>query len=191
MSRTKKLFAPRRLTAMAIFIALQIVLARFAGFYIFEGLRVSLEAIPIILASIWIGPVAGLLVGFLSDLVGTLIGGVGVYFPPIAITPILMGVLPGLIYRYIYKENMNLVKCVVMVFAAEIIASLLYGSLALTWYFALFVPNKQMTYQIMFMSRLLPKLVTMSLDTLIVWLVHRTAYKRAIAPIIQGHKGRA
>jgi hypothetical protein len=45
MSKVKTFFAPRRLTTMAIFIALLIVLARFAGIQVSEGLRVSFEAI--------------------------------------------------------------------------------------------------------------------------------------------------
>jgi ECF transporter S component (folate family) len=154
MSKVKTFFAPRRLTTMAIFIALQIVLARFAGIQVSEGLRVSFEAIPIILAGIWLGPMAGLVVGLLSDLVGTLISGYGVYFPPLAITPILNGVLPGLCYRYVFKENMNFIKCIAMVVVTEIISSLLLGTYALTWYYHLFVPNKEGTFVILFIPRL-------------------------------------
>jgi ECF transporter S component (folate family) len=171
---------------MAIFIALQIVLARFAGIQVSEGLRVSFEAIPIILAGIWLGPMAGFLVGFLSDFVGTIISGYGVYFLPLAITPILNGVLPGLCYRYIFKENLNLVKCIVMVVVTEIISSLILGTYALTWYFQLFVPNKQATFVILFVPRL-TKFVTIAFDTFVVWLVHKTAYKRAIAPVLKKH----
>ncbi len=183
MPKIKSFFSPRRLTSMAIFIALQIVLARFAGIQVSEGLRISFEAIPIILAGLWLGPMAGFLVGFISDLVGTIISGYGVYFLPLAITPILNGVLPGLCYRYLYKGNMNLIKCIVMVFVTEIISSLLLGTYALTWYFQLFVPNKEATFAILFVPRL-TKLVTMACDTMLVWLVHRTAYKRAIAPVL-------
>ena len=186
MPKVKSFFAPRRLTSMAIFIALQIVLARFAGIQVSEGLRVSFESIPVILAGIWLGPMAGLLVGFLSDFFGTIISGYGVYFLPLAITPILNGVLPGLCYRYIFKENLNLVKCIAMVVVTEIISSLLLGTYALTWYFHLFVPNKQATFAILFVPRL-TKLVTIAFDTVIVWLVHKTAYKRAIAPVLARH----
>jgi hypothetical protein len=97
---------------------------------------------------------AGLVVGLLSDLVGTLISGYGVYFPPLAITPILNGVLPGLCYRYVFKENMNFIKCIAMVVVTEIISSLLLGTYALTWYYHLFVPNKEGTFVILFIPRL-------------------------------------
>jgi ECF transporter S component (folate family) len=186
MSKVKSFFAPRRLTSMAILIALQIILARFVGIQVNEGLRISFEAIPIIIAGIWLGPVEGLVVGLLSDFIGTVLSGYGVYFPPLAITPILNGVLPGLCYRYLFKSNLNLIKCIAMIVVTEIISSLLLGTLALSWYFTLFVPKKDAAFTVIFLSRL-PKLVTMACDVLIVWLVHKTAYKRAIAPILTRH----
>ena len=186
MSKVKSFFAPRRLTSMAILIALQIVLARFLGIQVSEGLRVSFESIPIILAGIWLGPMAGFIVGFLSDLFGTLISGYGIYFPPLALTPILNGVLPGLCYLYIFKENMNFVKCIVMIVVTEIITSILLGTYTLTWYYQLFVPHKDVTFAILLVTRL-TKFVTIGCDALLVWLVHKSAYKRAIAPALAKH----
>jgi ECF transporter S component (folate family) len=186
MPKIKEYFAPRRLTSMAILIALQIVLARFAGIQVNEGLRISFEAIPIIIAGIWLGPVEGFVVGFLSDLFGTLISGYGIYFPPLALTPILNGVLPGLCYRYLFKGNMNFIKCIMMIVVTEIITSLLIGTFTLTWYFQLFVPQKDAAFVVLFVSRL-AKFATIACDALIVWLVHKSAYKRAIAPLLTGH----
>ncbi len=186
MSKVEAFFAPRRLTSMAILIALQIVLARFAGIQVNEGLRISFEAIPIILAGIWLGPMAGFVVGFLSDLFGTLISGYGIYFPPLALTPILNGVLPGLCYRYLFKSNMNLIKCVAMIVATEIITSLVLGTYTLTWYYQLFLPEKVKTFEILFVLRL-SKFATIACDTLIIWLVHKSAYKRAIVPLLAKH----
>ena len=186
MPKIKSFFTLRRLTSMAILIALQVVLARLVGIQIYEGLRISFETIPIILASIWLGPMAGLLVGFLSDFIGTVISGYGVYFLPLAITPILNGVLPGLCYRYVFKENMSFVKCVAMIVVTEMISSLLLGTYALTWYFRLFVPNKDSAFMILLIPRM-TKFLTIACDALIVWLVHKSAYKRAIAPVLAKH----
>ena len=186
MSKVKTFFAPRRLTTMAIFIAIQIVLARFVGIQVSEGLRISFEAIPIILAGIWLGPMAGFLVGFLSDLVGTLIAGYGVYFLPLALTPILNGVLPGLAYRYIFKGELNFVKCIAMVVVTEILTSILLGTYTLTWYYRLFVPNVDKTFAILFVTRL-TKFLTIGCDAVLVWFVHKATYKRAIAPVLKNH----
>ena len=63
MSKVKTFFSPKRLAIMAMFIALQIILARFVGLQLSEGLRISFEAIPVLLSSLWLGPVAGAIVG--------------------------------------------------------------------------------------------------------------------------------
>ena len=71
MPKIKEFFTPRRLTSMAVLIALQIVLARFVGLQINEGLRISFETIPIIGGNLaWRRKVH---CRFLSDLFGTLI----------------------------------------------------------------------------------------------------------------------
>jgi ECF transporter S component (folate family) len=184
MQSVKKFFAPRRLTTMALLIALQVVLARFAGIQVSEGLRVSFEAIPIIIAGIWLGPMAGFVVGLLADVIGTVISGYGVYFLPLAVTPVLNGVLPGLCFKYLWKGNMNFWKCVVMVVVTEIISSLLLGTLALTWYYDLFVPMKEGTFALLLVTRL-TKVVTIAVDTLVVWMIQRSAYTKVIAPMFK------
>ena len=187
MSAVKKFFTPQRLAMMGVFIALQIILARFVGLQISEGLCISFETIPIILASLWLGPVAGGIVGVLSDFLGWLLHPFGVYFIPLAITPLLNGVLPGLAFRYLFKGNMNAVKCIVTVFVSEIIASLLCGTLALTLYYSLFVPNKEAAFWLILVPRL-TKFATMTVDAIVVWLLHRYTYKRVIYPMLQGRK---
>ena len=187
MSGIKKFFTPQRMALMAVFIALQIILARFVGLQISEGLRISFESIPIILASLWLGPVAGAVVGFLSDFLGWMIHPFGVYFVPLAITPILNGILPGLAFRYLFKGNMNAVRCIAMVFVTEIISSLLCGTLALTLYYSLFVPNKEAAFWLILVPRL-TKFATITADAVVVWLLHRYVYKRVIYPMLQGRK---
>ena len=178
----RKFFTPRRICAMAMLIALQIVLARFLGWQVSEGLRISFESIPVLIAGMWLGPVAGLIVGVISDVLGTIISGYGVYFVPLAITPIVNGVLPPLIFHYIFKDNINVVKCVVVLVITQLIASMLLGTYALTWYYKLFVPNKDNAFTILFVARL-TKLATIAADTVIVTILHMSMYKRVIRPM--------
>jgi riboflavin transporter len=182
MSRSKNPFAVRKLTAMAMLIALQIVLSRLVGIQISEGLRISFESVPIILGGIWLGPVAGALIGLISDFLGTVISGYGFYFLPLAVTPVLNGILPGLIFRFVWKNNINVWKCIFTVFAVEIFASLICGTYALTWYYKLFVTNKETTFVLLFATRL-PKLITMAVDALIVNVLHFSMYRRVIQPM--------
>lgn len=182
MSKGKKFFSAKNLTAMAMLIALQIVLSRFVGFQISEGLRISFESIPIILGGIWLGPVAGALIGLVSDFLGTIISGYGSYFLPLAITPVLNGVLPSLVFRYVWKNDVNIWKCVVTVLLTEIFASLVCGTYALTWYYKLFVTSKHTTFALLFVTRL-PKLLTIAVDGIIVNVLHFSMYRRVIQPM--------
>ncbi|MCF0120177.1 MAG: folate family ECF transporter S component [Oscillospiraceae bacterium] len=186
MSKTGKFFSPKRIAIMALFIALQIILARFVGFQISEGLRISIEVVPVILAGIWLGPLAGFVVAFLADILGTIISGYGVYFLPLAVTPILNAVLPGLAFKYIWKKDMNAWKCIVTIIITEIISSLFLGTYALTWYYMLFVPTKQVTFALLFATRIVPKLITMAVDGVIVAALHTAMYKRIIYPMLEG-----
>ena len=178
----KKFFSPRRICAMAMLIALQIVLARFLGWQVPEGLRISFESIPVLIAGMWLGPLAGLIVGVISDVLGTIISGYGVYFVPLAITPIVNGVLPPLIFRYVLKNNVSVVKCVIVLVITQLIASMLLGTLDLTWYYKLFVPNKDNAFTILFVARL-TKLATIAADTVIVTILHFSMYKKVIRPM--------
>ncbi|MBR6951237.1 MAG: folate family ECF transporter S component [Oscillospiraceae bacterium] len=178
----RKFFAPKRICAMAMLIALQIVLARFLGWQISEGLRISFESIPVLVAGMWLGPVAGLIVGVVSDFLGTVISGYGFYFVPLAITPIVNGVLPPLIFRYVLKDNVNVTKCVIVLVITQLIASMLLGTYALTWYYKIFVPNKDNAFAILFVARL-TKLATIAANTVIVTILHMSMYKRVIRPM--------
>ena len=67
----------RKLTLGAVLVAMQVILARYAGIQVNEGLRISLETVPIILAGFWLGPVAGMAVGGVADVIGTILSGYG------------------------------------------------------------------------------------------------------------------
>ncbi len=184
MSKVKNFFSPKRLAIMAMFIALQIILARFVGLQISEGLRISFEAIPVLLSSLWLGPVAGAFVGFVSDILGTIISGYGVYFFPLAITPVLNGILPWVFNRFLWKRKINGWKCVLTIVITEIISSLLCGTYALTWYYTLFVPAKDAAFTILFVTRL-TKFATIAADALIVARLHTWLYRKFIRPSLQ------
>ena len=78
----------RNLAYCALLAALSIVFARLIIPMPNEATRFSIEAVPIFLAGLFFGPVAGGLVGFSADLVGCLFSGYG-YNPIFCVPPIL------------------------------------------------------------------------------------------------------
>lgn len=123
----------RTLTTLSMLIAASIVLSRLLGFYLTESLRVSFEYFPIILAGIIFGPIAGAIVGGLSDFLGSaLFSGMG-FFPPLIVGPILAGLLSGLFAKYFFKNKLDQWwKHIVLVMSVDLLCNLLWGTFALS-----------------------------------------------------------
>ncbi len=128
-----KKFNIKTLATLSMFTAVSVILARFLGFYLTESTRVSFEYFVIVLAGMCFGPLAGAVVGGLSDLIGaTLLSAFG-FYPPMIVGPILAGLLGGLLSDYVFKGNPNRWwKFLVIAGVSEIIANLLWGSFALS-----------------------------------------------------------
>ena len=87
------------LTVCALLTALSVVLARLLTIIPSEVSRVSLEAVPILLAGLLFGPLPGAAVGFAADFIGCLFSPFG-YNPIFCLPPILYGLGAGQPYRY-------------------------------------------------------------------------------------------
>lgn len=89
------------LTRMALLIALNIILTRILSIRIplggVEGIRIGFGSLPVIFAGIFMGPLAGGLVGAIGDLIGYFINPIGAYMPHFTMTAALRGIIPGLI----------------------------------------------------------------------------------------------
>ena len=76
-----------------------------------------------IMAGLLLGPVWGMLVGALADGVGFLVAPMGAYIPGLTLTSALIGLIPGLIRKYVFKKSI-----VPAVIVAVIIDMLLVNS---------------------------------------------------------------
>ena len=123
----------RTISMLSMLIAVSIVLSRFLGFYMTESLRVSFEYFPIILSGIIFGPIAGAVVGGLSDLLGSLLFSGAGFFPPLIVGPILAGLIAGIFAKYIFKNKIDRWrKYIVLVVSVELLCNLLWGTFALS-----------------------------------------------------------
>lgn len=187
MEKKTKIFAVQNLALMAVLVAMQVVLSRFAGIQINEGLRVSFECIPIILAGLWLGPVSGMLVAVVADILGTLISGYGVYFPLLTVTPMLLAAMMGLGARLLPENGLwtkkHLVLYFVLVVAAECIANVFYGTWALTLYYSIIV-GKEMPFLVLLAARVPTKLVTMAVDAFLSFVIYRAVYRPIVRKML-------
>ena len=174
-----KSITPKRLSLLAMFIALQIVLSKFLMLQLAPSVRLSIDSVPILLAGIWFGPLAGGLVGALADFLGTMLfPTAGTYFPPLTIAFLLIGVTAGLLARVI-KVKHPLLRIALIVIPSEIIGSYLFKSYALS--FLIGVP-----FTVLLASRALPVAIVMVVNTILVAVLNRTLGEKAMRQPARG-----
>ena len=127
-----KIITPKRLTLMAMLIALQIVLSKFLMLQVTDSIRLSIDSVPILLAGIWFGPIAGGIVGTLADFLGTILfPTAGAYYPPLTIAFFLIGFVSGLLTLFV-KSRSAILRSALIVIPAELVGSFLFKSFALS-----------------------------------------------------------
>ncbi len=94
-----KEFPTKKLVYLAFLIALTIVLQRFLSIQIpmagVAGVRIGFGGLPIIIAGVTMGPLAGGAVGAIGDVVGYFMNPQGAYMPHFTMTAALTGIIPG------------------------------------------------------------------------------------------------
>ena len=175
----------KTLAYCALLAALSVVLARLVVPMPNAFTRFSIEAVPIFLAGLLFGPVAGGMVGFSSDLVGCLFSGFG-YNPIFCVPPVLYGVFAGL-FRYLVGTKHSLPWLIVSFLVPAVLGSVLYQSAALA-----FVYNTAGTFQkslIYFLTtRSIQFAVTAAVDILILYFLlnARVFHRLGIWPPVRG-----
>ena len=167
----KRGMTTRALAYCALLAAISVVLARLIIPMPNASTRFSIEAVPIYMAGMLFGPMAGGLVGFSADLVGCLFSGYG-YNPIFCLPPILYGVFGGLFRRYLGK-GVNLPRLIVGFLPPIVVGSILWQSAALA-----FVYNSKGSFMpsfIFFLStRSIQFAVTLVLDVIIIRLLFKS-----------------
>lgn len=167
-----KHITPKRLSLMAMLIALQIVLSKFLMLQLTDSIRLSIDSVPILLGGIWFGPFAGGLIGALADMLGTILfPTAGAYYPPLTIAFLLIGVVSGLFAKLIKTKN-ALLRAVCIVIPAELIGSYLFKSYALSGLIG--VP-----FTALLAARILPVSIIMVVNTMLVTLLNRMFGEKA------------
>ena len=185
------IFSTRNLILMAALIAMQIILARFLSIQASDILRISFESVRIVLAGLWLGPLSGAIVALIADILGTVLSGYGIWFPPIALGPILVGVISGLSTKYVFRSDLSSTrdswKVILTVVVAGIVNSFLVGTVTTTMYSIIVMGNTNAFSVLLwtnFLGRLTTKPVTILVNAILVAVVNRAVYRPVIRPIV-------
>lgn len=183
----KVMFGTRTIVTLALLVALSIVLTRIlavtAGPY-----RLSIGSMPIVLSGLLFGPIAGAMTGFVADFLGASLLGTG-YTPALMVTPILMGLLPGVL-RFVLKnknqlnvakligvtENsfaITIPKLLIVTAPSYVLGSMLYSTYILSG--VVHTP-----FMALFPMRVLIYVGTMMLDTLLIFLLIKSGVFRTL-----------
>ena len=87
------------LSLCAVLAAFSIVFGKYLAVNIGENFRFSLENLPLLLAGLYLGPLAGAAVGAVADLVGCLLVGYAIN-PIITLGAVSIGLISGLIAKF-------------------------------------------------------------------------------------------
>ena len=124
-----KYFSTHRLVYLSFLIGLSIVLTRLLSLRIViagvEGIRIGFGGLPIILAGVAFGPLAGAVVGAIADILGYLINPLGPYFPQFTLTSLLTGLIPGLIIAVFYRGKRGLPRLLLAIGIGQIVTSVI------------------------------------------------------------------
>ena len=128
------------IVTMGLCIALSIVFGKMLAINILNDFRISLENTPTILAAIAYGPIAGLVVGGLADLLGCLLVGFTIN-PIITAGAMTVGLLAGICGRTLFKQTQKqsgvrfYLRCLLTVSIAHFIGSVVIKTYGLYFYF--------------------------------------------------------
>ena len=122
-------FDTRTLTGCALLIAIEVILARFVLPMPKETIRLSIGAVPIFIAGMIYGPIAGGLVGLAGDFIGCMFSSYG-FNPIFCVPPILYGVVGGF-FNPTYGENCKMWHFFIGYLPPVLFGSILYQSWAM------------------------------------------------------------
>lgn len=98
----------KTIAIVSLFVALSLVLSLFSWMiplFGFPSLKVGLSQMPIMLVGFIFGPSWGFIAGLLEDMLELLTGTVAFPFFGFTLNKILIGVIPGLTYRFVKSKN--------------------------------------------------------------------------------------
>lgn len=116
-----KRITTKKVVYCGFFIAISIVLKLLFEIYVpiggFPSLRLNLNSVPIILSGIAMGPGYGFVVGVLSDLICYVVKPNGPLFLGFTLSSGLTGLIPGLLYIVLKKDNSKFLNWFNLIFA--------------------------------------------------------------------------
>ena len=129
-------------------------------------IKLSLSYLPCFISGMFLGPFAGLAVGILGDVIGTLIMPQGAWIPLITLGSGLMGLIPGLIFKI--KKLHPFIKLSISLVLVFCICTAGVNSLGI---FLVYISGKQ-AFLVWWSTRLISQSIVMSVNAVILFIIY-------------------
>ena len=156
----KEIRKTKSLVTMAVLLALAVVLG-FVSIQVTESLRVGFTFLPNALAGQLFGPVSGMIVGGLADILKYIVKPTGPFFPGFTISGILGGLIYGLI---LYRKPFTLPRVIL----CHVLIAVFVNMLLNTYWLTLLYGN---SFLAIWPARIISNLITLPINILLHYLV--------------------
>ena len=107
----------KSVSVVGLLVAMEIILARFSIHTC--NIKIGFSFVPIVVAAIFYGPIAGGLVGAIGDVISAVLFPVGAYFPGFTLTAFLTGAVFG----WFFRKKVSLGNVILSVLIAQVLIS--------------------------------------------------------------------
>jgi len=115
-----------------LFISMSLALKVMFEIYIplsgIPALRINFASIPLMLSGIILGPFTGFVTGAAADIINFIAKPGGPFFPGFTLASGLTGFLPGIVFKYIKKDEFGMGKTVLAVSLTQLITSIILNT---------------------------------------------------------------
>ncbi len=162
------------MAVFAILIAAQFVISQFLTFQVWN-IKISFSFVPVVIAARLYGAVGAAEVAGIGDIIGVIFRPVGIWFPPITISAMLVGAIFGLFL----KKSDSFIRILISVLISEFVFSLFITPLWLT----ILYKGNETDFFAFYFSTLVSRLFVQIIPMTIVKLVVITAMLKAMDKI--------
>mgnify|MGYP002621307544 FL=1 len=172
-SRKAKL-STQTMAVFAILIAAQFVISQFLTFQVWN-IKIGFSFVPVVIAARLYGAIGAAEVAGIGDIIGVMFRPVGIWFPPITISAMLVGAIFGLLL----KKSDSFIRILISVLISEFVFSLFITPLWLT----ILYKGNETDFSAFYFSTLVSRLFVQIIPMTIVKLVVITAMLKAMDKI--------
>lgn len=172
------------LVTLSFLVSISIVCGKYLAIRGGDVLRFSFENLPIILAGILFGPLAGASVGIVADLVGCFLVGYTIN-PIVTVGAALIGLLSGLAWRYFVRsETLSCnVRLVLVVLISHLVGSVMIKTVGLAAFYSFPI-------EILFLWRLLNYVIIGVIESVLLCILfHNKLFNKTVLSVFSVREG--